>query len=277
MRNGILLFITLWSFQASAQSFLFDQELIKSFITSQRFAQKGKIISAGIPVTNRYDFVKTLPPPEDWKWAFTSDSVSFTVETKDGLYQLVFPNDINLVTGTDKKDRTDTLVKTLKRVSNQPSDYKPYPAPKPSAPNDSMYGILYQHDFLSSGRKTYAMGDILFSLCLQSNPDKIIKGFQLVVPGYGFTRDTVKVGVSGMNNYFQHDQWFFWLARDGDDFLLYAKNAFFNFAHMFYHKSGSQNDDLFTIELHAYIPDGNVRDLFKVFEEKPDGRGIRVE
>jgi hypothetical protein len=267
----------------SAQSLLFNEKEIKAFIISDRFEVNGEIRTAGLPVTDRSLFTSEFPGPDKWKWVFTKDSASLTVVVNEQIYTLVFPNNIELITGKDKKERTDALIEGIGVLgwgSFVADEEQHNVLPYAIISDEDIYGILLRYDFYDGldSTQTFDMGAVvryLLSGQYTETPEPEIETVRLMIPKYGFERDTLRISINGLSRYFDRDVWMFWIGKEEDSFLLYAKHKLWDYAHMFYHSKSDQFPPV--VEFHAYIPEGNVRDIFKQFEKKPNSRGILVE
>lgn len=269
----LLLVLLLTGYGLLAQGYLLNEDKLKSFVLSERFEQHGVVETDGLPFPNRAAFVDEWPSMEEWSWQFAYDSVAVTMTIADQNHRIAFKNNIQAYTGLDKSELGAALMERLKNVNA--SEQQSTLATKRSEPNDTLYGFLYHISFFTNDTPDYGMGNALQCLWRELSEDTTAVAFTTVIPQYGYKRDTLLVDAAELNAVLDGERWDFWMGMQDDAMLLYAKNVFFDYAHMFYiaHTVSAQP----LLEWHAYIPTANVRDLFVTFREKKHGLGIEVQ
>lgn len=255
-----------------AQGYLLNEDKVKAFVLSERFNQYGVLRTSGVSYPNKKSFVADLPTIDSWVWQFNNDSIAIDMQIDQHTHTICFKNNIQGYTGLDKSELGVALVLRLKHT--EPITDSVSENTTRSAPNDTMFGILYHISFFTNEQPDYGIGSALKCLWREFTDGKNAKAFTLVIPQYGFTRDSMAISPVQLNRALEGERWDFWMGMQDDVLLLYAKNAFFDYAHMFFVEVGQNNIPV--VEWHGYIPTDNVRELFVKYIEKPDGRGIEV-
>ena len=267
-----LIFVCTVYAQTHAQGYLFNEDKVKAFVQSERFEQHGVVISKGLPYPNMISFVNDWPSQDMWIWHFANDTIAIEMIINEQRYKVAFKNNIQAYTGRDKSELGKALVKRLENTDDR-GDKQAFQTVR-SAPNDTMYGALYNVSFFSNEQPDYGMGNALQQLWGEYSDGLTAKVWKMLIPQYGFQKDTVTVTTTQLNRALDGERWDFWMGMQEDMLLLYAENAFFDYAHMFFIGANQQETPI--VEWHAYIPTDNVRELFIKYVEKPDGRGIEV-
>lgn len=258
--------------QTFAQGYLLNEDKVKAFVQSERFEQYGVVLTKSLPYPNMSAFVNDWPPQESWTWHFANDTIAIEMIINEQRYKVAFKNNIQAYTGLDKSELGKTLVKRLENTDDTAEGHSNNIVR--SAPNDTMYGVLYNVSFFSDDVVNYGMGNALQQLWGEYSDGLTAKTWTMIIPQYGFKKDTAIVTTAQLNRALDGERWDFWMGMQDDMLLLYAENAFFDYAHMFFIDANQQERP--NVEWHAYIPTDNVRELFIKYMEKPDGRGIKV-
>lgn len=267
-----LIFVCTVYAQTYAQGYLLNEDKVKGFVQSERFEQHGVVISKGLPYPNMTSFVNDWPSQDRWTWHFANDTIAIEMMIDAQRYKVAFKNNIQAYTGRDKSELGKALVKRLGNTEDG-GDEQAFQTVR-TAPNDTMYGALYNVSFFSNDLPDYGMGNALQQLWGEYSDGLTAKVWKMLIPQYGFQKDTVTVTTTQLNRALDGERWDFWMGMQEDMLLLYAENAFFDYAHMFFIGANQQETPI--VEWHAYIPTDNVRELFIKYVEKPDGRGIEV-
>ncbi len=267
-----LIFVCTVYAQTNAQGYLLNEDKVKAFVQSDRFGQHGVVLTKALPYPNMRAFVNDWPSQETWAWHFSKDTIAIVMTINGQPYKVAFKNNIQAYTGLDKSELGNTLVNRLDNT-NDGDDEQPFNTIR-TAPNDTMYGALYNVSFFSNDIPDYGMGNALQQLWGEYSDGLTAKVWKMLIPQYGFQKDTVTVTTAQLNRALHGERWDFWMGMQEDMLLLYAENAFFDYAHMFFIGANQQETPI--VEWHAYIPTDNVRELFIKYVEKPDGRGIEV-
>jgi hypothetical protein len=261
-----------------AQGYMFDKERVVDFIKSPRFLEFGRIVNNPYG-SDRNAYVELLPAMSEWQWSQKDDSLALGVElTFGGTSFIVFKNDIQAFMGMDKKQLGDYVVQKIRSVASSTQIEESSIVTSISEPIDSMYGLLNKVVFHNENNQIDGLGSILQYLFqthfqLDGSPSKV----QLIVPKYGFKRDSLNVSFAQLNDFFGSDVWELWLGKEETQFILYIKNKTFNYAHLFFaNQERFINSEIPKLEFYAFIPDDNVKDIFKVHREKGDGLNLEI-
>jgi hypothetical protein len=275
----IRLFILFAPFWLQAQDRLFDRESVVKFVKSSRFLEYGRIVNNPYG-SDRSSYVELLPSEMEWQWSQKDDSLALgVVLPSGGTSFIVFKNDIQAFTGMDKKEIGEYLVRKLQSFDSTHMHEDLVEVTSFSQPVDSMYGFLYRVHFYNKDQRIRDLGSIIqFLLHTQLSTSQEFDRIQLVIPQYGFKRDSLELGFAQLNDFFGSDVWQTWLGLDEGQFVLYVKNKVFNYAHLFFTDSARQNKSgIPLLELIAFIPDDNVKNIFKLNRDKTNGLNLEIQ
>ena len=256
-------------FVLKAQTSIEPSLSLSALVQSERFRSNARLVVNGKVAGNAAWSSLELSGTPDVQVSFRKDSAKLiSTDGAGNKLEVTFPNDITLLTNTDRKDLQERLLVLLRKQKQiVPARGGKTPVWVNTIRGATRFGLLSDIGFIDStdSKPVCHPSMPLYSLVNSFRDTTACSGLypvRLVLHRYGNARDTVETTVAGILRATGATSWMKWSGVEASELTLLLQHPFISYEHLLFIRKDVLDPNRWLADLHAFIPTHNLTGLF---------------